>query len=490
MKYRSHFIFLLLLLVFFIIGIVTAEFESNWYEKGKALEKEGKYAEALKIYDKNPDFPLALVQKGKILDILGRYDEAIAAYNKALHNGGSDPWAYKYKVTDLLKLGLQNDAQNSIKTAKEAGIIIDISPNGSVEVQGLHDNYYQSPIAAQQTNGLNLTPSVPTSVPVVISSPPPGNVTPVNSSANKPVSLINSESFSHTPRLSFIVGITPEDKKKLEDTLKTLEAQVTEDPKNLEAWAEKGNILRLLGRFSEAVAEYDKLLKENPDYAPALTGKGTAITEANNPELNGNLSGYTSADAIMAYEKSLEINPDNHITLTGLGYAYRFALEADTEEDIEKNRQASLQAFSKALQIQSDFPEALIGKSLVIEDLSESIKDLELVRTQSPKIGETYALLYLVTRDPSYIQNLIEIEPNQSYPFIFQGENFLDSGKPNESVDSFNKAYLNYLLLDKFPGEYCELWSNLVRSYSDSGDESKSNEFSLKLPDMCKGGAQ
>ena len=450
---------LLLIFVIFLCGFsVTAESTKNLQNKAAALEAQG-------------DYP-----------------EAIAMYNQALQMDKFDPVIYRNKVIDLLKLGLENDAQIAIKKAKEVGILIEINSDGTVTVPGLQGNYYQSPIASQQTGGLKFPSSVPTPVPTVISTPPPVTVTHVNSSVNSPVSQINSEPFSHTPRLSFIVGITPENKKKLEDTLKTLEIQVTKDPKNLTIWAEKSNTLRLLGRFSEAVTEYDRILKENPDYYPALTGKATVITEANNPEINGNLSGYTPSDAINAYEKSLEIHPDDPITLTGLGYAYRFVLEADTEEDKEKNRQNSLQAFSKALQTQNGFPEALIGRSLILENNDESIKDLQLVISKYPHIAETYALLYLITRDSSYLEKTIEIEPNQPYPLVFLGASLLDSGKMSKAAETYNQAYEKYLLLEKFPGDYCELWLNLVRSYSDSGDESQSKEYSLKVPDTCKGG--
>ena len=46
------------------------------------------------------------------------------------------------------------------------------------------------------------------------------------------------------------------------------------DPKDKEAWVNKGAALNRMGNFSEAITAYDKALKIDPNYVNAWDGKG------------------------------------------------------------------------------------------------------------------------------------------------------------------------------------------------------------------------
>jgi len=60
----------------------------EWFEKGLALVKLGRYKEALDAFDKatemNPQFILAWCNKATSLGVLGRYKEAQDAHSKAI----------------------------------------------------------------------------------------------------------------------------------------------------------------------------------------------------------------------------------------------------------------------------------------------------------------------------------------------------------------------------------------------------------------------
>ena len=142
-KYLKFLLFLII--VIFLCGsVVNAESTKNLKEKAAALEKQGNYA------------------------------DAVAAYNQALQIDRWDPVIYQNKVIDLLKLGLEKDAQNTIKLAKEKGIVIEITSEGTVEAPGLEGNYYKSPITSTKPDEIDITSMVPnttqksgsTSVPV------------------------------------------------------------------------------------------------------------------------------------------------------------------------------------------------------------------------------------------------------------------------------------------------------------------------------------
>jgi tetratricopeptide (TPR) repeat protein len=69
-------------------NVTETDSEMDWIKKGDALNKLGRYLDAIQAYDKainlNPRSFEAWTDKGNVFDSLGRYDEAILAYNKAL----------------------------------------------------------------------------------------------------------------------------------------------------------------------------------------------------------------------------------------------------------------------------------------------------------------------------------------------------------------------------------------------------------------------
>ncbi len=71
------------------------------------------------------------------------------------------------------------------------------------------------------------------------------------------------------------------------------------NPKDAEAWSNKGVALGNLGRYEEAIQACDKVLELNPNYAEAWLNKGAVL---------GNLGRHE--EAIQACDKVLELNPN------------------------------------------------------------------------------------------------------------------------------------------------------------------------------------
>jgi tetratricopeptide (TPR) repeat protein len=86
----------------------------DWYKKGYALAKQGKYDDAIQAFDKaiqlNPNFANAWNNKGWILAKQGKYDDAIQACDKAIQLAPKNDSVWSIKGYALAKQGKYDDA--------------------------------------------------------------------------------------------------------------------------------------------------------------------------------------------------------------------------------------------------------------------------------------------------------------------------------------------------------------------------------------------
>ncbi len=89
------------------------------HSKGFSLDREGRYDEAIRCYDKllelDPRYAVAWYNKGNSLDALGRDEEAIRCYDKALEVDPRIALAWYGKGIAQSKLGRSQDAVRSYK---------------------------------------------------------------------------------------------------------------------------------------------------------------------------------------------------------------------------------------------------------------------------------------------------------------------------------------------------------------------------------------
>lgn len=102
--------------------------KDEYFSKAKRLEAEGRYDEAVSLYDQainldpdNWDNWMAYSNKGEALFKLGRYEEAIIAYNKAIELTPENPIAYGLKGAALKALGRTDESDIAYATARELG---------------------------------------------------------------------------------------------------------------------------------------------------------------------------------------------------------------------------------------------------------------------------------------------------------------------------------------------------------------------------------
>jgi tetratricopeptide (TPR) repeat protein len=107
----------------------TAE---DWFNKGNALGKQGKYEEAIKAYDEaikawdeavrlNSNYVDAWINKGNALYDQGKHDDAIKAYDEAIRLDPNLIQAWYNRGVALEALGKTTEANAAFAKTKELG---------------------------------------------------------------------------------------------------------------------------------------------------------------------------------------------------------------------------------------------------------------------------------------------------------------------------------------------------------------------------------
>jgi tetratricopeptide (TPR) repeat protein len=105
-----------------------------------------------------------------------------------------------------------------------------------------------------------------------------------------------------------------------------------------QAWYNRGNALRNLGRNEEAIASYDRALEFKPDLHQAWNNRGNALRDLGRNE-----------KAIASYDRALEFKPDLHQAWYNRGIALG---------DLGRNEEA-ITSYDRALEFKPDKHEAL-----------------------------------------------------------------------------------------------------------------------------------
>ena len=100
------------------------------------------------------------------------------------------------------------------------------------------------------------------------------------------------------------------DLKRFKEALASYDQALAIKPDYAEALSNRGNALKSLNRLEEALASYDKALAIKPNYVDALNNRGAALKHLGRHE-----------EALASYEKALELQPDNFDALNNRGNA-------------------------------------------------------------------------------------------------------------------------------------------------------------------------
>jgi len=166
-------------------------------------------------------------------------------------------------------------------------------------------------------------------------------------------------------------------------------------PDYLNAWVNRGNALRNLGRIEEAIASYDQALKIKPDDPDAWVNRGNALRNLGRIE-----------EALASYDQALEIKPDYPEAWYNRGNALR---------NLGRIEEA-IASYEQALKIKSDYYDAWNNRGIALDNLG--------------RLEEAIA---------SY-DNALEIKPDYPDAWNNRGIALRQLGRLEEAITSFDEA--------------------------------------------------
>ena len=124
-----------------------------------------------------------------------------------------------------------------------------------------------------------------------------------------------------------------------------LQESVRQNPKNLSAWIEFGNILMDTSQFHEAINVYQKALDLDPNNVDVRVDMGTCYRNIGKPDR-----------AVEEYRKAIGINPNHLNAHRNLGVVLAFDF---------KKKQEAVQEFEEYLRLSPESPDAPKIRQLV-----------------------------------------------------------------------------------------------------------------------------
>lgn len=211
--------------------------------------------------------------------------------------------------------------------------------------------------------------------------------------------------------------------------LNLINSSIDSAPRNPIAHNNRGNILKELGTYPDALASYERALSLAPNYEEAYNNKGNVLQD---------LGRYQ--EAISCYDKALTLVPSYSEAQCNKGNALqKLGL-----------LEASLSCYDLAISIRQDYAEAWAYKGLVLGKLKRFEEASACYNTAvniDPHNSEVWNLIGLLFCDyrlhkeaTEYFDRAIEANPNYASAWSNKGLALFELGSHKESLAAYQKA--------------------------------------------------
>jgi len=258
-------------------------------------------------------------------------------------------------------------------------------------------------------------------------------------------------------------GVIAAQSKNLKLAVELIGKAIEINPMSAEAYSNRGNALKELNRFGEAVASYDRAIEIKPDYAVAYLNRGNSLQELK--QFDAALASYDKAieikpdyaeahsdrgvalqelkrfeEAVSSYDRAIEIKPDYAVAYLNRGNALQELKQFDT----------SLASYDKAIEIKPDYAEAYYNRGNALKELKQFEKavasydraiDIRLHYSEA-YYNRGNALQELKQFDAALASydKAIEIKPDYAAAFSNRGITYHALKRFEEAVASYDRA--------------------------------------------------
>ncbi|MCL6583010.1 MAG: sulfatase-like hydrolase/transferase [bacterium] len=217
--------------------------------------------------------------------------------------------------------------------------------------------------------------------------------------------------------------------QKYAEAIKEFEKVIKEDPQNIDAFTCLGAVYQAMGKSDKAIESYRQAVALGPDHLDNLVQLATLSLSAGQAE-----------EAKSALERALRLNPKSREVYLNLGIYY-----------IGKGNWTEAKAnLEKCLELDPGYSLAQNHLVSVYYNLKEVDKAISLCQTvlkanpKDPSALYNLASIYLEERKASeaadYFRKLIEISPNYSRAYHGLGMAYAFQNSFDQAIDSFQKA--------------------------------------------------
>ncbi len=253
------------------------------------------------------------------------------------------------------------------------------------------------------------------------------------------------------------------DLRRFDEALISFDRAVALKPDFAQAFHNRGNVLRDLRRFEEALESFDSALGLNPGFALAHFNRGNALQQMERPE-----------EAVSSFDRALAIRPNHADTHNNRGIALQ-GLKRFNDALISFNRALAIQggnpgylnnlgnvlldlkrfeealaSFNAALASRPDYAEALYNRGIVLRELKRyehALESVDQAIALKPDYAEAHgnrgAVLCDLKRPVEAISSLdraIAINPRYAGAFLNRGVALRDMKRPEDALESFDRA--------------------------------------------------
>ncbi|MFN8527831.1 MAG: tetratricopeptide repeat protein [Anaerolineae bacterium] len=433
----------------------------SWAKLGQVLRYVKHYEEALTAYDRairlQPDYMWAVNGRGIVLEQLERYEEALEAYQQASKLGKADVWHFYNQGNVLAVLQRYEEALPLLQEA------VKINPGHArswARLGNVHrqlGSYSEALTAYQQATQLDATYAWAWNE-LGMTYEALGRLEEALDAYRHASDSDSADAFYVYQQVDLLTA-----RREYANALVLLDGALKRDPRNSRSWAKHGQVLRRMGRLSDAQRSYVKAIELDPQHAWAWNGRGLVLAAMNQHE-----------EALKCFQKAAQLDPndawywynqgDELVSLNRFSAALdvldrALKLNPAHSESWAKSGQAlrrlnrfseALTAYDQALAMNSRYAWAWNGRGLTLEALGrreEAIASYERALEEDSSVIWYYTnqvdLLLEMKREMqalSVIERALSALPENSTAWARKGQIMRRIHDFQAAVDAYERA--------------------------------------------------